>query len=201
LSLARNGPQSVYDLAPTVFGSLTTVRTALAGMCDDGLVSAAERPVGRGRPQKVYRLTPEGRRLFPDNSGLYATVILKLMEQQDPRAIHAALECVREGTVQMIRNITGLPPGQEAIERTLVAAFKDGWGVDGTTDDGVVTATFFHCPVLQLARVFPALCELHRQTMCEVAGVEAVLGEHLLSGGRRCVFTMRFPTDSPPDAE
>jgi predicted ArsR family transcriptional regulator len=192
LALARRGPLSVQELAPMVFGSVTNVRTVIRGMEEEELVSCTEQAVGRGRPRKVYRLTPHGWHLLPNRAARYATELVKLMSQRDPEAFREALLCVQDATVTGVLERVDLPPGQAALLRSLDLAVDDGWGVDAWSAEGATKAVFFHCPIFHLALEFPALCEAHAQTLAAIAGVPAELSEHRLSGDRDCVFSMQF---------
>jgi predicted ArsR family transcriptional regulator len=197
----RSGPQTAAEAAQSASLSIAVVRTTLNAMGRDQLVSVSRRQPPRGRSVRVYKLAPAGRRLFPDTAGGYAAVILKLIEEHDPTAFHKALGRVQAGTVEFLTSTLNLPPGRLTLQQTLVLANDDGWGVDTSLEGESLEARFFHCPVLQLARIFPSLCELHRQTLSELANAPVEMGEHLLAGSRSCVFHVGYGPAAPDAPE
>src|SRR5262245_49014989 len=74
--LKQEGPMDALRLAARLHRSAMAVRLHLYGLHAERLVTYEEQPRPRGRPAKLWQLTPAADRLFPEG---YAELTLSLL--------------------------------------------------------------------------------------------------------------------------
>lgn len=79
----RTAPRSNSELAGLLGVSDEAVRRHLRSLEHDGFIaSELQRGGGRGRPRSLYRLSDEGRRLYPDRTGELANELWEYLEAE-----------------------------------------------------------------------------------------------------------------------
>lgn len=180
-SLLDQGPASAAELAGRLGMSAAAVRRPLAALVDAGLATAGPRaPYGpaparrRGRPGQVYSLTAQGRGALSVAYDDLALEALRFVHRTQGDAGIAAFAEERAARL-MDRLPTGADDPVEAIAGALTEA---GYAatVEGPAPGhpaGVVQLCQHHCPVVDAAAEFPALCE------AETAALGRALGRHV----------------------
>jgi predicted ArsR family transcriptional regulator len=194
--LKREGPMDSSRLASRLGVSAMAVRQHLYVLKVQKLVTYEEESRPLGRPAKLWRLTGEASRLFPD--------------------AHAELTVGLIGAVRDAFGRKGMARLLSARARSQIEAYRKRIPVRGTlasrvralarlrTEEGYMaevqaqTDRVFllvenHCPVCAAATVCQGLCgaelEVFRGALGSRVTVERT--EHLLQGSRRCVYRVR----------
>lgn len=176
--LLDQGPASAGELAARLGMSAAAVRRPLASLVEAGLATAGPRaPYGpaparrRGRPGQVYSLTAAGRGALSVAYDDLALEALRFVQRTQGDAGIAAFAQER-ATGLMSR----LPTGAEDPVAAIASALTDA-GYAATIEEGhsagVVQLCQHHCPVVDAAAEFPALCE------AETAALGRALGRHV----------------------
>jgi predicted ArsR family transcriptional regulator len=177
-SLQVQGPATVAELGARMGMTAAGIRRPLSALAEAEFVVATERaPFGpapaprRGRPSLVYSLTPTGRGALTDDSDLLAIDVLRFLQRT--AGDQAVKEFARERAERLISTLQLDPLSPvESLALTLTAA---GYAATVEEDNGTtVQLCQHHCPVVDAATEFPALCE------AETAALSAALGTHVL---------------------
>ena len=171
--LKRFGPASVTELSRRLDLTSVTIRHHLDGLIGDGLIAPPETRAkpGPGRPEMVYRLTPEADTHMPRN---YAELCGCLL---------AAVSSTPGGDIELTLRHSGSTLGLAADargNRKRVTAELEQRGYYPTlkrTPEGVLLE-LHNCPYLEVAQRAPVLCQFDR------ALVEGLFGRAVEMQGR-----------------
>lgn len=158
--------------------------------------AAAWQQVGRGRPAKRFQLTEAGRgKLGHRYDDLAVAAMRQLREIGGEDAVVAFARKRIDAILSNVADtVTGSDVGADAdVEATaerIAAALTDA-GYAATTalvDGGVpgVQILQHHCPVANVAKEFPELCQAERQAMAEVLGTHVQRLATIADGGYVC---------------
>ncbi len=179
-SLLQDGPATAATLAERLGLTPAAVRRHLDALTADALVAAGERPPygpgprrGRGRPAKVYALTPAGRESFQSTYDDLAAQALRYLARVggDEAVAQFARERVAGLEQRYADLVASAEPGTEAA--ALAAALSD----DGYAASAEPAPTGLgdqlcqhHCPVAHVAAEFPQLCEAETEVFSRLLG-------------------------------
>lgn len=169
LGLLRRSRRSVNELADAMDMTDNAVRTHVAVLERDGMVQATGSVrAERGKPARLYEITPEGEELFPK---AYALVLGELVEEV--RRAEGPKE-----TTELMRTVgrrlaAPIPRPAKKAERVAAAAealrglggdldvveTSDGWRIQG-----------YGCPLSAVTADHAELCELARTLVQDVTG-------------------------------
>lgn len=176
-SLAQDGPGTASELAGRLGVTAAGVRRTLQSLLADGLVTSAERPpygpapaTRRGRPSHVYSLTDAGRAALGAAHDQLAHEVLRFVAQRDGQEGVRAF--ARQWASQRLAPATDAGP--TTAERVAQALTDAGYAATvepvGTGD---VQICLHHCPIVDVASEFPAMCE------AETEAISQALGRHV----------------------
>jgi predicted ArsR family transcriptional regulator len=179
-SLLQDGPATAATLAGRVGLTSAAVRRHLDVLAADGVVTAGERSPygpdprrGRGRPAKVYALTPTGRESFQSTYDDLAAQALRYLTRVGGE--DAVGEFARERVALFEQRYADLvahaEPGQEAA--ALAAALSaDGYAASAEPGPAGLGEQLcqHHCPVAHVAAEFPQLCEAETEVFSRLLG-------------------------------
>ena len=154
------------------------IRRPLTALADGQFVVATERaPFGpapaprRGRPSLVYSLTPSGRAALSDDTESLAIEVLRYLDRTaGPDAVAAF---ARERADRLVSSL-GIH-AQASVDSIAATLTEAGYAATVEDDNGpTVQLCQHHCPVVDAATEFPAICE------AETAALSEALGTHVL---------------------
>ena len=190
LEIKDRGLASAEELAAACFLSPAAARMHLSSMEGLGILEHTNVREGPGRPRNLYRLTPEGERLFPDVTGRLAVEVLGALGES-PDCLDAIWAILEDRQTSALR--------QEARGETLaerVRSLTESRPLSPFFPDakehgpGSWTIRMRHCPVLQVARAHPVLCEIERRAIAAALGEAARVTnpENRPGGAATCYF-------------
>ncbi len=198
-ALLAAGPSTAGDLATRLGLTPAAVRRVIAGLVEAGLVVGHDRvpygPTpkrGRGRPSTVFSLTPEGRAACDDSAGDLALEALRFMDSAYGSGAVEAFARDRADRLASEIPVGATSPAEvaEALTRAGYAASVEPLG------DVAVQLCQHHCPVVDAAREFPALCEAETTALSRVLGRHVTRLATLAHGDEVC--TTVIPIDLSP---
>lgn len=176
--------------------SAAGVRRHLDALIDAGdaeaHAAAAWQHAGRGRPAKRYRLTAAGRgKLGHRYDDLAVAAMRQLREIGGEDAV---LAFARQRIDAILAGITPVDgTDDDAVEATAeqiaTALTKAGYSATTARVEGGVPGVQIlqhHCPVANVAKEFPELCQVERQAMAEVLGTHVQRLATIAGGGYVC---------------
>jgi predicted ArsR family transcriptional regulator len=169
------------------------IRLHLYGLEQEGLITHGEHRRSRGRPAKVWSLTPAADALFPDR---HSDLTLSLLEatrtahgEAGLRKVLAALS--RRQADAYRKRIPAQAPLSRRLKLLAEIRTEEGYMTEvQPLRDGSHELIEKHCPICVAANACTGLCQAEMDSFRAVLGRSVRLDrtEHILAGGRRCVY-------------
>lgn len=192
-TLKSRGPLLTGALARALGITEVGVRQHLAKLQAEGLVGFDDQAGEIGRPKRLWRLTAQGHGRFPDTHGdLTVSLIGGIRSVFGEAGLDRLIEVRQEAAVTAYRR--ALEPVAGLEERVRIVArlrSEEGYMAEVTTaPDGGFLLIENHCPICAAARTCQGFCrsELALFRAAFGADISVTREEHLLAGGRRCVY-------------
>jgi DeoR family suf operon transcriptional repressor len=198
-ALKRRGEARVDELAGALGVTVSAVRQHLAALQAEGWILHREVRAGPGRPHHLYRLSPEGDRLFPR---AYAAITIDLLaeaEAEDPEIVERMFERRRVRRVERAQErLEGKSLPERVYELTRILD-EDGYLAEAIDlPDGKFRIVEHNCAILAVASKYGTACGTELEFIREVlpdAKVERVA--HLLAGGHVCAYEVSSAKRTP----
>ena len=194
--LKRSGEADVATLANHLGISGVAVRQHLASLERDGKVAqrSVRRPVGR--PAKLYRLTKAADQAFPQNSAEVALDLLARLERlRGPEAVEKLLQArLRDLLKRYQEQLKGAKSWAKKLKILAEIRESEGYLCDSESAPssearGGLRLVEHHCPLADLARQHPDICQYELELFRRVLGEpELRRVDHIRAGGHACVY-------------
>lgn len=199
LHVKRSGGMSVNELAAVLKMSYMGVKQHCDELKKRGYVDTWRRPKQTGRPEKIYRPTDKLDLVLPNWGsdlclGLLGLVSQAYGETVPERLLHGFLQ-------QKVEHWNAKIKGRTPKERTMELAKlrnSEGWICQCVEDaSGGLRLVDHHSPMAEVARLFPAVCDL------EIRALSRIFGHTLLrrQNGGNVEFIIIEGEAPPPAAE
>jgi predicted ArsR family transcriptional regulator len=197
-TLKSRGPLATSALARAFGITEVGIRQHLAKLHAEGLVTFDDQAGGVGRPKRIWRLTAEGHRRFPDTHGdLTVNLISAIRSVFGEAGLDRLIEARQESAVTAYRKALEPCSGLEDRIRTLARLrSEEGYMAEFEAEpDGSFLLIENHCPICAAAKTCQGFCRSELELFRAAFGprTSVTRQEHLLSGGRRCVYRVRSP--------
>lgn len=194
--LKHNGAMDAHQLANELGVTAMAVRQHLYNLHEQKLVTFKEAPKTMGRPAKMWSLTAEANRLFPDG---YANLTVSLIESMKEAFGDEGLEKLLEihNRKQVMDYQSQAPSSLSLLEQ--LKAFAENRTAEGymaeviENPDGSFYLVEKHCPICEAARACTDICRKELEMLQCILGdnVEITRGEHIIKGDNRCVYRIK----------
>lgn len=196
-SLLESGPATATEIASRLGMSAAAVRRPLASLVSAGLVEATdEAPYGprarrgRGRPSKVFSLTPAGRAACDQAYDDLALAALRFLAETQGR------DAVTEFAGRRARSVVG--SGGQSIDAVVDRFNAAGFAAEASSlASGQHQLCQHHCPVVDAAREFPELCDAETEAMAHALGRHVTRLATLAHGDGVCTALIGPSIHSP----
>jgi predicted ArsR family transcriptional regulator len=206
--LKREGPQEAKTLAARLGVTAMAVGLQLASLEEEKLVEARPEPPTpgrRGRPGHRWGLTSAANRVFPDAHALLTVGLLESLQEVYGdggmrKLLDARTRHQREEYGQAVPPEASLKDKVKALARL---RDREGYMTEvEPAPGGAWRLIENHCPICVAAQACRGFCQSEWQVFSELMGADAVVTreEHLLSGGRRCVYEIQPAGKTAPAA-
>ena len=190
--LKTRGPQSAQELACILGVTKEAARQHLLRLVEGGLVSATSEVRGVGRPVRLWKLTAEAQKRFPDtHAELAAGMIESVRALFGVGGLEALVarreqEC-RERYQAYLRGAVNL---QQKVARLATQRAHEGYMAEWHPENNGFVLAENHCPICAAAAACSGFCRSELQLFRELLGPEATVErtDHLLAGARRCAY-------------
>lgn len=189
--LKTHGEQTAQTLATLLQLTSMGARKHLEALQQRGLVWCEDRPAGKGRPARYWRLTEAGHARFPDRHGeLTAQLLMLLRETAGEDALTALIAAREQQSMATYRAGMAAAANLELRLQQLAAMrSEEGYMAELQQDGDAWLLIEHHCPICAAARVCQGFC---RSELAQFSALlpDAVVSReaHLLAGGARCVY-------------
>jgi predicted ArsR family transcriptional regulator len=198
--MKRQGLECAGEMARALGLTPMAVRLHLYDLEKEGIVVSRDAPPspekrGRGRPVKVWSLTGEAARVFPDAHQGLAVELIKSVEGlfgDDGLARVIAAHGARQRATYR-KKLEGAKSLGERLKRLARARSDEGYMAEAGPDGEDWLFIENHCPICSAAKTCTRLCANELSVFQDVLGpdVSIVREEHIFAGARRCAYRVR----------
>lgn len=196
--ILHGGPQTAKSLAEELDLTPAAVRRHLAALLEDGTLTAREErvygPRGRGRPSKVFVLTPAGRAELQHQYDTLALQALRRLSASDLRGLAEDRVAVVEEHFRAAREEH---PDAPAIELLAQALDSEDYAAGIRPVRSGNQLVQYHCPVADVAAQFPILCEIETQLFGRLLGSHVQRLATIAHGDGVCTTHVPSPLPTP----
>ena len=195
MALKMHGAMSSAALGARLGTTGEAARQQLARLAEDGLVVSASENRGVGRPTQSWSLTPAAQSRFPDTHAALTVQLLDIVRSSLGEAALDTLISVRETDTRSAYE-AAVSPGQNLRQKVATLAelrSAEGYMADWREEpDGTLLLVENHCPICAAATACQGFCRAELQVFRAVLGPDVTVerNEHIVSGGRRCTYTI-----------
>lgn len=193
--LKQHGAQAADELAEPLGVTGMAVRQHLYNLKRQKLVTYQQQHRRVGRPAKLWKLTAEADRYFPDGHAELTVGLLGAIGKTFGSEGLEKLLFLR--AKQQIAAYRKRVPRRASLRRRLEALARirteEGYMADVLQEDGELLLVENHCPICAAATACTGLCGAELEVFQQVLGreIEITRTEHIVSGARRCAYRMR----------
>lgn len=192
-TLKEKGPSDATALAAELGITAPGIRQHLYELQRKELVAFDEEPRPMGRPAKIWRLTEEANKCFPDNHAAVTTNLLKSARNAfGSEGLCRLLSQYASDQVRSYRSRMGdRAELRSRLEALAQLRCEEGYMAEVKTGDtGELLFVENHCPISCAAQSCSEFCDNELNMFREVLGdaAEIVRIEHMVHGSRRCVY-------------
>ena len=173
--------------------SAMAVRQHLYALQKEQLVTYQEEQRAMGRPAKLWQLTPAADRLFPHGyAELTLSLINSVTEAFGEEGLERLLEIRTRQQIEAYREqIPVDSPLWQRLEALSTLRTDEGYMAEIQPQvDGSFLLIENHCPICAAATACTGLCRQELEVFQSALGEDVAIArtEHLIAGGRRCVY-------------
>ena len=190
--LKSAGPQTAAELARGLEVTAVAARQHLDGLLSDGLVQFEDLKGSVGRPKRVWSLSVAGHQQFPD---AHSNLVLGLLDglgelfgdEGVDRLIALRESKNRDRYSEVLGNLDAL---SEKVAALAELRSREGYMAEVVADGDGYLLIENHCSICAAATACQGFCRSELNLFKDVLGPDVSVDrqEHLLSGGRRCVY-------------
>lgn len=191
--LKSRGPLGTSALAHALGITEVGVRQHFAKLRREGLVAFDDQAGEVGRPKRMWRLTAKGHARFPDTHGdLTVSLIEGIRSVFGEAGLERLIEARQEAMVATYRRALEVHPDLE-VRVGVLARLRtvEGYMAEfEMQEDGTFLLIENHCPICASAKTCQGFCRSELELFQAAFGpdMSVTRQEHLLSGGRRCIY-------------
>lgn len=193
--LKREGEQSSAALGAGLGVTPMAARLHLYELEAEGLVAARAQAAGRGRPTKLWRLTEEAARVFPDaHQGLAVEMIQSVEALFGADGLARVIDKHSDLQRAAYREALGAATSTgERVRRLARLRSDEGYMAEARRDGRDWLLIENHCPICAAAKACTRLCARELAVFQDVLGedVRVEREDHILAGARRCAYRVR----------
>jgi len=173
-----HGPVTASQVARRLGLTDPAIRRHLDALAAEGLVSSRDAlqrgPRGRGRPPQAYVVTEAGRARFrKDYDRLALSAFAELIRAVGPMAIDRVAAAHFSPIGEEYRRrlaADGAPDPQAAVAALAGVLEEAGYAASLSALPGAEQLCQHHCPVADIARAYPQICEIETELIASLLG-------------------------------
>ncbi|MEM8862592.1 MAG: metalloregulator ArsR/SmtB family transcription factor [Chloroflexota bacterium] len=194
--LKMEGAQDSQTLADRLGVTAMAIRQHLYAMQDEKLITFTEVPRPKGRPAKMWGLTPAANKFFPDGNSELLVDMIGLIDNVLGK--DALSTIIMQRAEQQFLSYKQQLEGRESLEGKLRALADirtdEGYMAEvQAKEDGEFWLIENHCPICAAAQSCQTFCFAEQNLFQKLMGPEVSINriEYILDGQRRCVYKVQ----------
>lgn len=198
-TVLEHGPITAAELGRRLGFTPAAVRRHLDRLEEDALIGVKEVPVKRaraGRPARHYVVDPTAQVRLGNENGQLAVEAIALLREVggEDAVVEFARRRAAEQEARYREALAGVPAGQERADALAEALSRDNFvaftrTVDVSTGSHAMRSLQLcqaHCPVVDVARDVPEICEAEAQMFARLLDVDVRRLSTMAAGGHVC---------------
>lgn len=211
LFVQSRGDASVEEASNALGLASTTIRQHFDRLEAQGILEFESVPSGRGRPTSRYRLTANGRRLFPSQDGQLLGVVLDFMLREGyPGLVNDVFLHtwkLRKERLMILMRDAGISdedanapnPSAEIMAQKLEVITEflsaEGFMSQIETDGDCVRIKHHNCPFNEAVSATKLPCRLEAELFEELLGCKSTRTAYMPDGDAACTYEFRLNVD------
>jgi predicted ArsR family transcriptional regulator len=196
MALKMQGRQSAAALGEMLGTTSEAARQQLVRLGEEGLVEAQSLSSGVGRPTQLWALTDAAQARFPDTHAALTVQLLDIIRAQLGDGALDTIIATREAETRVAyeQAVRGAEDLRERVAALAGLRSQEGYMAAWTEQaDGTLLLVENHCPICAAATACQGFCRAELDVFRSVLGpgVDVERHEHIVSGGRRCSYTIK----------
>lgn len=194
--LKTRGPQKTLDLAGLLDISFEAARQQVQKLQAAELIVGLSAPTtGAGRPSLKWALTDAAQSRFPDSHSVLTLNLIESIEgifgAEGIEKVIASMEATHQK--EYVQACAGAKTLREKVQTLVQIRERAGYMAQMEPLDAGWLLVENHCPICVAARKCQGFCRSELQIFRAALGDEAVVErcEHLISGDRRCAYSIQ----------
>ena len=194
--LKVEGPQDSQMLAERLGVTAMAIRQHVYAMQDEKLLTYTEMARPKGRPAKMWELTPAANKFFPDgNSELVVDMIGLIGNVLGGDALASVIQQRSQNQFQEYQaRLAQYPNLSEKLQALADIRTDEGYMAEvQAQEDGTYWLIENHCPICAAAQVCQKFCVAEQALFQKLLGPETGIRrtEYILDGQRRCLYEIK----------
>jgi len=199
--LKLEGPQDSKMLAARLGVTAMAVRQHMYAMQTEKLLTYTEAARPKGRPAKMWELTPAANKFFPDaNSELLVDMIDLIGNIYGNEGLDKLIQSRSQNQLtQYQQQLSSSDPLLKKLQTVAKIRTEEGYMAEiQTQEDGSYLLIENHCPICAAAKSCRKFCSAEKLLFQRLLGPEVSVerSEYILEGDRRCMYAVK-PVDVP----
>ena len=191
--LKQEGAQDSKTLAARLDITAMAVRQHLYALQDEKLLTYTEMPRPKGRPAKMWALTPAANRFFPNgNSELLVDMIGLIGNIYGDEGLNKLIQTRADSQLaQYQQRLITADSLSDKLQMIADIRTEEGYMAEiQAGEDGSYRLIENHCPICAAAQACQQFCSAEQTLFQQLLATEATIqrSEHILDGKRRCVY-------------
>ena len=193
--LKKEGAQDSKSLAARVEITAMAVRQHLYALQDEGLITYTESVRPKGRPAKMWELTPATNQFFPNgDSELLVDMIGLIGDLYGESGLETLVQARSEKQLTAYsEQIKSADPLLKKLQVVAQIRTEEGYMSEiQSQEDGSYLLIENHCPICAAARSCRQFCSAEQMLFQKLLGgeVDVQRSEYILDGDRRCMYSV-----------
>jgi predicted ArsR family transcriptional regulator len=196
MALKMHGAMSAAALGNMLGTTGEAARQQLARLAEERLVVATSQASGVGRPTQRWTLTPAAQARFPDTHAGLTVQLLDIIRSSLGQDALDTMISTREDITRsayetaLADNLTLRDKVATLVQLRSAEGYMADWREEA---DGTIVLVENHCPICAAATACQGFCRAELDVFRAVLGpsAEVTRTEHIVSGGRRCTYSIR----------
>ncbi|WP_338471925.1 winged helix-turn-helix transcriptional regulator [Niallia sp. XMNu-256] len=193
LSLLKvNGSMTILEMAHELEITEMAVRRHIQTLERDKLIRSEMKKQTMGRPSKVYQLAQQGEDYFPKKYKEFSLELLQgLKEAGQEQLLQEILVKNREKHYEQYKSEFEGKTFSEKLNQLEKMQEHDGYMPKLENQDGTIHFKELNCPLVEVAKEFPQICQAERESIERFLGAELTGITSMAEGHSCCHYTIQ----------
>ncbi len=190
--LKLNGSMTILEMAHELEITEMAVRRHIQTLERDKLICSEMKKQTMGRPSKVYQLAQQGEDFFPKKYKEFSLELLHgLKAAGQEQLLQEILVKNHEKRFEQYKSDFEGKTFLEKLNQLKKMQEHDGYMPELEKQDGTIHFKELNCPLVEVAKEFPQICQAERESIEKFLGAELTGISSMAEGHSCCHYTIQ----------